>query len=288
MNTIDLTFASRTSSPVPSTSSDQNNTTSSLSLYTQLQGLEEQDGVIRNEDFIYCTICDHFIDIYDGMVIRNCLHQICLDCIKQTIINCDRINVTCPIANCEYLLEDREIRSLLTPQQYEFHMNKCVAEENHDNLYKELLDLEYESILRNVERFQCQICFTDAEVGEGILIRECLHQYCVDCIRNVINHSEEARIKCPTLECECFIHDREIHALLSPTEYDKYSMKVLRIAESQAPNSYHCKMANCEGWCFVEDEVNTFICPMCSSQNCLACQVHFVFAFFHHFLKKRS
>ena len=43
----------------------------------------------------------------------------------------------------------------------------------------------------------------------------------------------------------------------------------LRQAESAAANSYHCKTTDCEGFCFYEDEVNHFHCPLCKkvSQN---------------------
>ena len=40
--------------------------------------------------------------------------------------------------------------------------------------------------------------------------------------------------------------------------------RALREAESAAGNSYHCKSTNCEGFCFYEDEVNEFHCPICT------------------------
>lgn len=270
---IDLTRLSQNSSPGPSTSHESPCVSGAPALYTQLQDLEEQDGVIRNAEFLFCTICDSFVDIYDGILIRNCLHQICIECIRKYIMECAVIDVKCPVADCQYPIQDREIRSLLTVDEYKVHVSKNVAAAKCEHLYEELLDLEQQGLIYNTEPFECKICFTDVDVGHGILIRECLHQYCKDCIRSTINLTEEIQIKCPTVDCDCYVHDREIHALLTPEEYDKYSMKTLRIAESQAANSYHCKKANCEGWCFVDDEVNFFHCPRCSSENCLPCQV---------------
>lgn len=273
---IDLTCLTPSSSPVPTTSTNQDEAACSStvpSLYTELQNLEDKEGVIRNAEMAFCSICDHFVDTNDGILVRNCLHQVCVDCIRKKIIDCVEIAVNCPVAMCEYMLQDREIRSLISQEEYEFHMNKCVVKEQSEALYKELLDLEQQGLIHNTEPFECKICFTDVDVYEGIMIRECLHQYCTECIRSTINLSEEVQIKCPTMDCTCFIHDREIHALLTQAEFDKYSMRTLRLVESQAPNSYHCKKANCEGWCLVDDEVNTFSCPRCWSQNCLPCQV---------------
>lgn len=279
--------------PVPSTSTIKTESPSSCSitesnLYTELQNLEAIDCVIRNTEVLFCIICDKFVDVYDGIIVRNCLHQICLDCIRNEILTSASSSLKCPIPTCNYLIQDREIRSLLTDDEYEIHLNKCIVEESekpeeqtkyrqrNDTLYKELLDLEQCGLIHNNEPFECQICFTDIDVHHGILIRECLHQYCIECIRNTIILCEEVQIKCPTVDCSCYVHDREIHALLTPDEFDNYSKKTLQIAESQATNSYHCKLVNCEGWCLVDDEVNTFVCPRCSSENCLPCQVYTV------------
>ena len=35
--------------------------------------------------------------------------------------------------------------------------------------------------------------------------------------------------------------------------------------------SFHCKTADCRGWCIVEENVNFFPCPLCGQQNCLTC-----------------
>lgn len=242
-------------------------------LYKQLQDLEEQDGVIRNNEFIFCVVCNTFIDLYDGIYVRNCLHQVCIDCIRKTIIEYAGVEVKCPNDGCEYYLQDREIRSLLTQPEYEIHSKKYVEGTSNEDLYKELLELEEQALIRTNEVFECQICYTEIQPFEGIMIRECLHQFCIDCVRGTITSCEEAEIKCPAIGCDCYIHDREVRSLLTQSEFDKYNAKLLRIAESKATNSYHCKLANCEGWCIVEEVVNEFICPRCSSQNCLSCQV---------------
>lgn len=246
-------------------------------LYKELQDLEEQDGVIRNNDFIWCIGCDSFIDNYDGIHIRNCLHQICIHCIRKIIIECPNVEVQCPSDACDYYLEDREIRSLLTHGEYEIHIRKYDfpgnENTNNENLYQELLDLEAQGTIGNADAFECEICFTTIQPYDGVVIRECLHQFCIDCTRNTIMSCEEAEITCPAINCAAFINDREIRSLLTQNEFDKYNAKSLRIAESKATNSYHCKKPNCEGWCIVEDAVNTFVCPRCYSQNCLGCQV---------------
>ena len=46
----------------------------------------------------------------------------------------------------------------------------------------------------------------------------------------------------------------------------------LREAENAAANSFHCRTANCHGFCFYEDEVNEFNCPICAKRNCILCK----------------
>lgn len=277
---VDL--VSETDQPAPAAATP--NTDTKTDLYKQLQELEQQDGVIRNMNFMLCLLCKIYVDVYDGILIRECLHQVCIDCIRKFIIDSPHVEIQCPSDDCECFFEDREIRSLLTQVEYERHINKYILAEpkGNEELYKELLDLEQQGLVYNTDPFECEICMTDIEVHDGIFIRECLHQFCIDCVRHTIIHSEEAEIKCPANACDCIIQDREIRSLLTQAEFDKHDLKTLRIAESQATNSYHCKKANCEGWCIVEDAVNTFVCPRCGSENCLACQVNgfFFLAYF--------
>lgn len=149
------------------------------------------------------------------------------------------------------------------------------------NLYMELMNLEdCVGIIPSFEPFDCAICFNAIEIGEGLNIRNCLHQFCKDCIRDTINYSDDADIKCPfsdgNYECNSLLQDREIRAILTADEFDKYQMRTLRIAECATRNAVHCKLVDCDGWCICEDNVNAFNCPKCNSKNCVSCQVKFL------------
>lgn len=60
--------------------------------------------------------------------------------------------------------------------------------------------------------------------------------------------------------------------VVTPEQLQELYKRGLRQAESAAANSYHCRTANCEGFCFYEDEVNEFHCPICRKVNCLLCK----------------
>ena len=59
---------------------------------------------------------------------------------------------------------------------------------------------------------------------------------------------------------------------MTPAIYQKFLERSLTRAESVAQNSYHCKTADCRGWCIYEDEANFFSCPICCKTNCLTCK----------------
>lgn len=144
--------------------------------------------------------------------------------------------------------------------------------------YIELLSLDDSMALtQNSEVFECTVCFVEYQPLEGVILRNCLHQFCKDCIRNTIIYSDEAEVKCPYIDeqysCDCLLQDREIKALLSKSDYDDHLTKSLRIAEHQIENSFHCKTPDCKGWCIFEDDVNIFKCPICRLENCLTCRV---------------
>lgn len=61
--------------------------------------------------------------------------------------------------------------------------------------------------------------------------------------------------------------------LLPPEDYQRFLDLGVSIAENRSAFSYHCKTPDCKGWCFFEDDVNEFTCPVCFHVNCLLCKV---------------
>lgn len=44
--------------------------------------------------------------------------------------------------------------------------------------FRSLKQAEEADFVTNNEKFDCPICFSEAEVGEGVTLRGCLHQFC--------------------------------------------------------------------------------------------------------------
>lgn len=144
-------------------------------------------------------------------------------------------------------------------------------------LHMQLLRLnDNKEVVENTEGFECPICFADCQPGNGVVLRDCLHSFCRECLSATVEHSDEAEIKCPYMDtsysCASVLQEREIRAVVTEQIYEKHLMKSIRQAENKIENAFHCKTPNCRGWCIYEDNVNMFRCPVCSLTNCLTCQ----------------
>ncbi|XP_051952498.1 ranBP-type and C3HC4-type zinc finger-containing protein 1 [Xyrauchen texanus] len=142
--------------------------------------------------------------------------------------------------------------------------------------YARLVQMDGQDLVPNPERVECRICYLELESGEGVLLRECLHCFCKECLRSVILMSEDPQVACPYRDeayaCDCILQEREIRALVAVEDYERWLQRGLSVAESRCEGSYHCATADCPGWCVYEDAVNTFHCPVCKKHNCLLCK----------------
>jgi len=60
--------------------------------------------------------------------------------------------------------------------------------------------------------------------------------------------------------------------VLTEEELEAVYRRGLREAENASANSFHCKTVDCGAFCFYEDDVNEFNCPVCKKRNCLLCK----------------
>ncbi|MEE6462945.1 hypothetical protein FKM82_005705 [Ascaphus truei] len=175
----------------------------------------------------------------------------------------------------EYTPDEIERKRLQQERDSMLQYNKAQEEERLQN-FLHLLQLDDEVLIPNQEAIECRICYTEVQPADGVLLRECLHSFCRECLRQVVNCCEEPEVSCPfrdeTYACHSKLQQREIRALVSQEEYSRFLERGLIVAESRSQDSYHCRTANCKGWCIYEDSVNEFICPICYAQNCLICK----------------
>ncbi|XP_063152911.1 ranBP-type and C3HC4-type zinc finger-containing protein 1 isoform X3 [Candoia aspera] len=171
---------------------------------------------------------------------------------------------------------DAEEQEWLQREEEATRQYEQVNEQQKQRNYQQLLQWDNQNLVPSEEAMECPICFVNLEPGEGVTLRECLHSFCKDCLRGTILNSPEPEVKCPYIDdkysCPWQLLDREIKALLTEAEYQRFLDLGISIAENRSRFSYHCKTTDCRGWCFYEDDVNEFSCPVCLKRNCLLCQ----------------
>uniref|UniRef100_A0A671QAE2 RanBP-type and C3HC4-type zinc finger-containing protein 1 n=1 Tax=Sinocyclocheilus anshuiensis TaxID=1608454 RepID=A0A671QAE2_9TELE len=174
-----------------------------------------------------------------------------------------------------YQPDEAETRRLQQEELASLQYKQSVKDERERN-FQELLETDSRSLVGNVDELDCAICFCTIMPGEGAVLRECLHSFCRECLKETVLNCTDAEVACPyrddAYSCNCKLQDREIRSLLSQDEYQKFLELRLNIAESRSENSYHCKTPDCAGWCIFEDDVNEFTCDICNETNCLLCK----------------
>ncbi|XP_041945418.1 ranBP-type and C3HC4-type zinc finger-containing protein 1 isoform X1 [Alosa sapidissima] len=156
-------------------------------------------NLIDNNEELECPICFTTIEPGEGAVLRECLHGFCKygkseaivivknaglptssrgislrllsfllhrDCLKGTIINNMDAEVKCPYVcddySCDYKLQDREILSLLSQEEYQkfLELRLSIAESRSENSYHcKTPDCAGWCIYEDdINEFPCQLC----------------------------------------------------------------------------------------------------------------------------------
>ncbi|XP_061640290.1 ranBP-type and C3HC4-type zinc finger-containing protein 1 isoform X1 [Phyllopteryx taeniolatus] len=137
--------------------------------------------------------------------------------------------------------------------------------------YLQLLQTDDLNIVPTTSETNCPICFCALEPGTGVVLRECLHTFCRECLRGTIMNCQDAEVSCPE-QCDMKLVDREIKALLTEQEHERFLERRLLVAERRLEHTFHCRTPNCRGWCIYEDGVNQFHCQLCGQVSCIICR----------------
>ncbi|KAJ8729294.1 hypothetical protein PYW08_000875 [Mythimna loreyi] len=150
--------------------------------------------------------------------------------------------------------------------------NTINQEQKTGDVYTELVQLEQQALVPNAEKFECGVCMEEYPPGQGVVLRECVHIFCKNCLSDVVRHCEEPDVPCPAMGCRGMLQEREIRALVPAQDYERWLARGLAAAESGTRNAFHCRTRDCKGWALCEPGVQRFPCPVCRCINCVPCQ----------------
>lgn len=137
--------------------------------------------------------------------------------------------------------------------------------------------------IQNSAAFDCPICFLPCDAFQGIKLRDCFHEFCLECFTSTVSHSQDEFVKCPFTDdnlchCESFVQEREIRAVVSPDIFNKFLERKLKLAELSIANTFHCKTVDCPAFFIMEEGDDVMYCGICKETNCLKCKVSFPIA----------
>ena len=97
--------------------------------YLDLVEFDDTDLILNPEPF-QCSLCFSVIKPGKGAVLLDCLHQFCIRCLTRLINNCIVPEVRCPYHDkdyaCDSVLQDREIKSLVSAEDYDMFLKKSL------------------------------------------------------------------------------------------------------------------------------------------------------------------
>lgn len=237
--------------------------------------------LITNDEEFVCSICEMFIIEEQGVTLRECRHNFCRPCLTDAIERCSAMIVPCPMTvvkcNKKILIDEAKAMlpetSLLGFLQRPLEMKTRISD-----IMPRLLDLEENhDYVGNLTEFVCSICTETVKAGEGVVLKNCLHEYCNGCLAQHVETTEELAVQCPYVaedgtRCEGFLQDREIRLLITEEVLNARNDRSVSQAEAGIPNSFHCKTPDCIGWAEIDAGVANFLCPVCTKTTCIACK----------------
>lgn len=255
--------------------------------HDELVAERNKPELIKNQDEFVCSICELFILKGKGVVVNGCKHQFCrvclIDCINNNHNAMGEVKCPFPVENCKSFLADEEVKTLLGVDFDQFALkivqilnNAIRQKERNDEAAKHDADLEAIDnleFIENVEAFECAICYGDIDVGQGVILKNCRHSFCKECLIESIKHSDEYVVKCPGDECELTVQEREIRGLVPAELFDQHLEKSLKLYEGTTENAYHCKTPDCRGFIEIDKNLQGFMCFVCKRVNCIGCKV---------------
>lgn len=233
-----------------------------------------QEALISNKGDADCMVCKRKQDNERGVVLKDCVHVFCRRCLIHAINNNPNPVMMCPSKGCVGEVRDEEIKALLNPEAYEKYVLETLCKMNIFDVAE--LQENYEFV-ENKNKFDCAICLQIIKPGDGVVIKNCLHEYCKTCLGRYIQKSDSAIVPCPFraddgARCIGFLMDSEIRSLVPIDTYLEFLTKSLDQAEATNANAFHCKTPDCPLWVEIDEFVAEFTCPRCNRENCIQCK----------------
>lgn len=198
-----------------------------------------EDEVLKSQQSeLDCPRCSRTFLIQNGIVLKNCKHSICKECIIDHFFKNQKYQMICEFrindqTVCGCGIYESEIRLVLS----EVGLAEPIVRRKYIFVKKNTFIAEMlqdENLMRNEVSFWCGICFLDCPIGKGVKLKKCSHHVCEPCLRYTIKMNSDPKIRCPYSKsyenCSSFLMDCEIENLTSWEEFQQFKQIAIRVS----------------------------------------------------------
>jgi len=123
--------------------------------------------------------------------------------------------------------------------------------------------------------YNCVVCMDDYGI-EQVMVLECRHFACVDCMAQHINtqidEGKASDLKCMEQKCEHKLSVPEISYCIKGKHLEKYHDRMFHVHLSNDPNCLYCPKASCSTPMIRENDNPLLQCPKCNYRFCFKCK----------------
>lgn len=98
--------------------------------------------------------------------------------------------------------------------------------------YRELVAAYQQECIPTTEEFECPRCLVEVEIGTGIILRNCFHSICKECVANAAKESASTKVLCPydkdNVKCTMEMLSLDIQACMTKDDYAAHCLKPLK------------------------------------------------------------
>lgn len=204
-------------------------------------------------------------DYWKHLFVKNPKIWICKNCTLENVIsslNCAACDQPIIREKPEHLKEDNEpkFNPYLRHQRGNFKEKSFMDDDN--------------DVVPNHDEFDCPLCLRKCLPNDGVVLRDCIHSLCKNCIRQNIINNLNPQIKCPfklDYVCESILQHREIRGIVGQDFYDEYVARIT-LSIQKDKNIFNCRNENCIGYGLIDRQQTSFECDECKTINCVLCR----------------
>lgn len=124
------------------------------------------------------------------------------------------------------------------------------------------------------KEIECQICFSNIEIDNLIIMDKCNHYFCIDCIENFLKVNIKDRklsLKCPDINCKLKLDYNTIKLIATTETFELYEKYLLENTLAKDKKCKFCPRPDCGMAMYSLGNNPMLTCPKCNLKFCFDC-----------------